>query len=58
MEGRNSVERSGYPVGQHRQDAVGLLGIIAGQMNPKIMLSVHAFMHGELHRDRGAFAGL
>ena len=58
MEGRNSVERSGNPVGQHCQDAVRLLGIIAGQVNTKIVLAVHAFVHGELHGDGGAFAGL
>jgi hypothetical protein len=34
------------------------LGVIIGKVNAKIVHAIHAFVHGELHRQRGGFARL
>jgi hypothetical protein len=54
----NNAKWLWHPIGQHSQSPVRLLGVIIGQMNAKIVHAIHAFVHGELHRQNGAFARL
>lgn len=47
-----------HPVRQHRQLAVRLFGVVAGQVDLEVVFSIHAFMHHELHRELCILAGL
>lgn len=40
-----------HPIRQHRQRAVRLFRVVAGQVNLEIVFSIHAFVHHELHRE-------
>src|SRR3990172_10841657 len=49
---------SWHPIRKHCYGAIGLLGIVAGQMNSEVMLPFHTLVHHELHREICALPGL